>query len=589
MIFIERRRPAWSREWVIPAGLIWLAVSAIFVAASWRAIAGLALPDADDALRMVEVRDLLAGQGFFDLHQYRVDPPHGMAMHWSRLVDLPLWLIQLLLRPLLGPDLAERAALVLVPLLTLGAALGFAGRLAWRVLGAPVLPYACVVLALLTPAAGQMQPLRIDHHGWQIVCALAALGSLAARRPQLAGWGAGTALALGMTISLELLPLAALFGGVMALRWLREPGSAALLAGYVQALALVGTLAFLGTRGLADLASHCDTLSPAYLAALWVAAAGVSALALLPRVPGWRIAAGLGVIALVAAGTLMLIAPACRAGPFGGLDPLVRQFWYDNVLEGRPVWLQPLPVIAQMIVPPLLGLLASLRLWHRSRGWLREFWCDYALLLGGALMLAVMVARASGFACAFAAVPLGWQLWQWHGAARRIRAPLKRLAALGGMALAVMPALPLRAGAALFPEATSQLPGSALAACDLRVAAPLLGREAPATILAPIDLGPAILTQTRHRVVATAHHRAPAALHDVIAAFIADPAAAQRIVAVHGAGFVAICPGLTEAATYRRAAPHGLMAALADNRPPAWLRPVPMPRQSGLMVWRVVR
>ena len=44
----------------------------------------------DDAMRLVEVRDLLAGQGWFDLTQYRLSPPGGVAMHWSRLVDVPL-------------------------------------------------------------------------------------------------------------------------------------------------------------------------------------------------------------------------------------------------------------------------------------------------------------------------------------------------------------------------------------------------------------------------------------------------------------------------------------------------------------------
>ena len=35
----------------------------------------------DDAMRLVEVRDLIAGQGWFDLMQHRLDPP-GVSMHW---------------------------------------------------------------------------------------------------------------------------------------------------------------------------------------------------------------------------------------------------------------------------------------------------------------------------------------------------------------------------------------------------------------------------------------------------------------------------------------------------------------------------
>ncbi|TIR63053.1 MAG: GtrA family protein, partial [Mesorhizobium sp.] len=43
--------------------------------------------DNDSMLRLVEVRDLLAGQGWFDLHQYRMGLTGGFVMHWSRLVD----------------------------------------------------------------------------------------------------------------------------------------------------------------------------------------------------------------------------------------------------------------------------------------------------------------------------------------------------------------------------------------------------------------------------------------------------------------------------------------------------------------------
>ena len=46
--------------------------------------------DTDDAMRMVQVRDWLAGQGWYDLRALRLDPPAGTLMHWSRVVDLPL-------------------------------------------------------------------------------------------------------------------------------------------------------------------------------------------------------------------------------------------------------------------------------------------------------------------------------------------------------------------------------------------------------------------------------------------------------------------------------------------------------------------
>ena len=61
----------------------------------------------DDYMRLVEVRDLLAGQGWFDLTQYRLDPPAGVVMHWSRVVDVPIAFLIQILAPLAGRAGAE--------------------------------------------------------------------------------------------------------------------------------------------------------------------------------------------------------------------------------------------------------------------------------------------------------------------------------------------------------------------------------------------------------------------------------------------------------------------------------------------------
>src|ERR1700694_2453450 len=66
--------------------IIWAATALSYLAASFSAGEPLST---DDAMRLVQFRDLLAGQGWFDLTQYRLSPPDGAAMHWSRLIDPP--------------------------------------------------------------------------------------------------------------------------------------------------------------------------------------------------------------------------------------------------------------------------------------------------------------------------------------------------------------------------------------------------------------------------------------------------------------------------------------------------------------------
>lgn len=586
MIFVERRRAGFTADLLLRVGAIWLAVALIFIAAKWRAITGLHLPDADDSLRLVQLRDLVAGQGWFDLTQYRVNPPTGMAMHWSRLVDAPLWLVYSALAPLFGPALAEAITLVLVPLLTLLAAMLLAGRLAWRLLGDAAIGYTCVILTLLTAVTGQMQPLRIDHHGWQIVFVLAALNGLAARSEKTGGRLAGIAMALGLTISLELLPIAALIGAVLALRWLLDRKAKVLCLHYIRTLAVTALLAFAATRGIADLAPHCDTLSPAYLAALLAAASGLSLLGLAPPIPRGALAIAMAAIAAAAVAVLLTLAPQCSRGPFVMLDPLVQQFWYANIREGMPVWRQDLGAALRLVVPPLVGLYAAVQLWRRSSGWLARFWGEYALIMAGALALGLVVSRSAGFAAALGAIPLGWLLRDWIVRARAMRFAPKRIGLIAAAMLVVMPDLPLMAGRVLDRTGPAASP-SAQFVCDIPKTGPALGALAPATIFAPIDNGPMLLLHSRHKVVATAHHRAPQALHDVIAAFTADPATAEAIVRGRGARYVAICPGLAEAAIYREAAPQGLMAQLSAGQAPGWLEPVAMPKDSGLLVWAV--
>ena len=71
--------------WLRPAGLAFAGLAALLLLVAAPSIAAARYPDPDDVLRMVQVRDLLAGQGWFDLTQHRLDAPvGGVAMHWSR-------------------------------------------------------------------------------------------------------------------------------------------------------------------------------------------------------------------------------------------------------------------------------------------------------------------------------------------------------------------------------------------------------------------------------------------------------------------------------------------------------------------------
>src|SRR5882724_2597205 len=113
----------------------------------------------DDAMRFVEVRDLINGQGWFDLWQYRLNPP-GVLMHWSRVIDLPLTVSILLLKPLIGVHDAESVTLFLWPLLLFAVALALVVAIARQMSdGAVTSQIGAAVLAMLAkPALIHFQP-----------------------------------------------------------------------------------------------------------------------------------------------------------------------------------------------------------------------------------------------------------------------------------------------------------------------------------------------------------------------------------------------------------------------------------------------
>jgi hypothetical protein len=213
------------------------------------------------------------------------------------------------------------------------------------------------------------------------------------------------------------------------------------------------------------------------------------------------------------------------------------------------------------------------------------------MILAAALGIALFVARAGAVAGALAAVPLGWQIREWLRSARTLRRPGRRALALAGMVLALAPAMPLTLLALANPaHASDGAAGgrvSRVSNCRIPEAAGALDALPLGEILAPLDIGPQLLFETRHRVVATGHHRGQAAMKTVIEAFTGSPEAAHATLAARGTRYLVLCPDLVEPARYAGAAPHGLMADLLAGRIPGWLETVAVPGDGSLQVWRV--
>lgn len=575
-----RRAAAWAL-------LAWLLCGITMLWLFHSAFPTLAFRDPDDAMRLAQVRDWVAGQAFWDVSQHRVNPPVGGPMHWSRIVDMPIAGLILLLRPIFGVGVAEIAACALAPLLLLGGltvALFVAVR---RIAGAGVALLAVILLLTAPSILTQFTPLRIDHHGWQIAMAAVALCGAVDGRPKRGGIVTGLALAVWLQISSEALPYAALFAATFALRqWITRDQAPRFIA---FALALGGAalpLLILLRGPQAVVARQCDALSHVYV---WPLVALVLATALAARLIGMRTPLRRMTIAMIGGGAALATflgtgGPCLSGDPFAALGPVAYRLWYLQVMEGRPIWDQSRSMAGVILLPCILGLGATLMAARATRGDVRATWLTVALLLVGATGVAVMVMRALSVAHLFALPGLGWMML---GLFHRIQASRFALLRIAGSTALIIPSPAGLCALSLAlingPERQTEASTSCRAA---RAIAPL--RALPtSTLFAPVDIGPDILVQTPHSVVATGHHRNAVGITAVVEGFVAAPDAARRIINQTQAHYIVTCAGLNEMPFYADVNPKGLAAALLRDTPPPWLRSIPT--KGPMRIYRIMR
>ncbi|QFT96440.1 hypothetical protein FIU85_03920 [Roseovarius sp. THAF8] len=302
----------------------------------------LSVSDNDDIMRFLMVRDWLAGQGWYDTTQYRMLPPEGLEMHWSRYVDLAIAAIILPLSLVMTEAQAAAVALVAWPTMLLLALIVLTGLAARRLFGG-MAALVAVVAVLLWPPTGltYFAPARIDHHNVQILLTTLMLISVlwpgASARGGIVG---GLAAALSLAVGLETMITIALAGLVLTVRaMMLQDGAARHVAGFCLALAWGATLFFMGQTAPGGwLVPRCDELSLPYLALAWTGAAiCIGVVALSPRLPNLALRVVL-LVALAAAGIVALsplIGP-CASGPYDSLPQEVQDLITGRIIEARP-------------------------------------------------------------------------------------------------------------------------------------------------------------------------------------------------------------------------------------------------------------
>src|SRR5256885_1121086 len=147
----------------------------------------------------------LRGGGWCALRSCRLTPPFGANIHWSRLVDLPIAGLILLLRPFLGGAGAERWAVAIAPTLPYLLLLWSLALTARHLIDPRAYPLAILALFFAASTNGMFMPERIDHHGWQLALLGIGLAGIADPKRIRGGLTLGISSALSLAIGLEML------------------------------------------------------------------------------------------------------------------------------------------------------------------------------------------------------------------------------------------------------------------------------------------------------------------------------------------------------------------------------------------------
>lgn len=602
-------------EWVAELPLLAVAFAAAVVMgfadiAANPAILTTVLGDTDDAARLVQVRELLAGQGWFDMRMLRFGGADPLISHWSRIIDLPLAAMIAAMSPVFGQATAEALTRVLWPTMMCGVIAFIVARFCERQLD-PQISRQTALLALLlaVPCTGHFQftPGRIDHHNVMIIGAVGGTFALLAAldRPR-AGWIAGALLGLGCAVGFEGLGLTLAVIAIVSVTAIVSGGNLGGLARAGTAFAgtlLAGYMLFGPARP--DTLIMCDVLS---VNLILLAGCGAAGLVGAHRAreggrPVWQV---FGIVAASGAIGLALygyVQPLCFRGPYAQVEPRLWAAWLNNVSEVRSLYEVSNSSLTDALSFAGYPLLALGYGWLVMRQRLMPHARTYFAVFVVTVLLGLWQVRLLPYA-SFLSVPLiaiGLFRQQRRGDEPRPE-PVKVAMPVWGVARG---ALAVVAGLAVVGFV--MMPGRPQAAVPVTAAAVSTGDEATApnfksctsgdSIMAlaglpkglaanDIDLGPFLVAWTKLSVLSGPYHRmgrSIMATHDLLHASAAE--APLRMKAL-GVRYVVLCKGLGDTVAVN-APGDALRGYLLSGRVPDGLEAVAV-AQGPVKVWRLV-
>ena len=562
--------------------------------------------DPDSFLRLVQVRDLLAGQGWFDLVQHRMDPPGGALLHWSRLIDAPI-AGMILVGDLFGAG--EALALTAWPVLLLLPMMASAALIASTLGGRKAATWTLVVCLFFIDPLVVFLPNRIDHHNAQIALTMATVAfALLIRTGIRFGFLAGLTSAVTLAIGLEMLPYVAVIGVFIALQWAVTGRAGLPVAAYGVTLAFAPMLLFLLTASSAA-TEACDSLSYPYLVPVALAGLGLAGASL---ADGGRVVrlVTLACVGAAAAGVFLSVWPQCLSGPYGMLTPELKAVWLRTVVEAQPFQMfaarEPIAGFASL-APLAVGLVIAVAHLARRSPIERGAWALPTVLCIMAMALSFYQIRTLPFASAIVIPILATWIAEMRAQALvKSNSPVMRA---WPVALAFLLANPVtyiligipavdaisslsdgRIAPGIRPKPPEDLVEGLSTAernCFDKSSERLFAEVPPGLVMAPLFYGPTVLMLSAHDVVGGPYHRNGQAILDTVNVTHKPSDEARKIIDARGVDYVAACAASLESAVAVNRGPDGLIADVLAGKAPEWLEPVPPEEATALRLWRV--
>lgn len=538
---------------------LWCLAGALFVAlrdmGSGQVLPWVTLGDTDDATRLVQVREWLAGAGWYDLLLSRFGGPQPLLSHWSRLIDVPIALLITALSLVMSVAHAEMAARIVWPMLLLMVFLRVlvheAEARGGMFAGLAVIAFAVTTLSGLF----QFRPGRLDHHNAMIIGTVGGFLVLARSLDvPRAGWFAGLAMGTALVIGYEPLMVIVPMMAIAAL-------AATIHTPFLDSIRNVA-VAMAATLWIGLLLTSpptlwhvvaCDALAVNLVLLVLLGATGLALLHANGR--HWPVVARLGFMATFgAAGVGLYVAsnPVCLKGPFAMTSKEALDVWLINVWEATNIFemvpINPTSVFAFCMFGAI-GVGSALWRYRRLRtieaGALAVVMTVAYLVAIAPSIGAVKFMPYASFLAAFCAALL---VADFKGTATLTPLSAKLIGLIGLNQSAVA----MYVGGALMLGGTSKavIDGTTLRESDVCRTIPALaplGKLPKGFIVASVDFGPHIVALTRHDVLAAPYHRIDRSIVDSYKVFRSQPAESEAILRRLDADYVVECIALLKA------------------------------------------